>query len=88
VLPAQYGTHAVLTTNMLPGYLQSNGIPYSDDATLRELYDVVTLPDNSQWLIVTTVIEDPKFLSTPFVTSTQFKREVGAERKWRPTTCT
>ena len=33
-------------------------------------------------------VEDPKFLVQPFVTSTQFKREVGAERKWRPTTCT
>jgi hypothetical protein len=72
---------------MLPAYLQSNGVPYSDDATLREFYDVVTLPDKTQWLIVTSIVEDPKFLSAPFVTSTQFKREVGAERKWRPTTC-
>ncbi|HXS89698.1 MAG TPA: hypothetical protein VN705_10145 [Steroidobacteraceae bacterium] len=88
VLPAQRGTLAVLTTNMLPAYLQSNGVPYSDDATLREFYDLVTLPDKTQWLIVTSIVEDPKFLSAPFVTSTQFKREVGAERKWRPTTCT
>jgi len=88
VQPGQRGTLAVLTTNMLPGYLQSNGVPYSDDATLREFYDLVTLPDKTQWLIVTSIVEDPKFLVQPFVTSTQFKREVGAERKWRPTTCT
>jgi hypothetical protein len=88
VQPGQRGTLAVLTTNMLPGYLQSNGVPYSDDATLREFYDLVTLPDKTQRLIVTSIVEDPKFLVQPFVTSTQFKREVGAERKWRPTTCT
>jgi len=87
VQPGQRGTLAVLTTNMLPGYLQSNGVPYSDDATLREFYHLVTLPDKTQWLIVTSIVEDPKFLVQPFVTSTQFKREVGAERKWRPTTC-
>jgi hypothetical protein len=87
VLPNQHGSLAVLTTNMLPGYLQTNGIPYSDDTTLKEFFDLITLPDNSQWLIVTSVIEDPKYLRVPFVTSTQFKKEVGAEKKWRPTGC-
>jgi hypothetical protein len=88
VMPAQKGSLSVLTTNMLPGYLQSNGIPYSDDTVLKEFFNVVTLPDNSQWLIVTSIVEDPKYLRMPWVISTQFKREVGAERKWRPTTCT
>ena len=71
-----------------PGYLQSNGIPYSDDTVLKEFFNVVTLPDNSQWLIVTSIVEDPKYLRMPWVISTQFKKEVGADRKWRPTTCT
>jgi hypothetical protein len=88
VQPNQHGSLAVLTTNMLPGYLQTNGIPYSEDTTLKEFFDLITLPDNSQWLIVTSVIEDPKYLRVPFVTSTQFKRETGAEKKWRPTSCT
>jgi hypothetical protein len=88
VMPAQKGSLSVLTTNMLPGYLQSNGIPYSDDTVLKEHFNVITLPDNSQWLIVTSIVEDPKYLSTPWVISTQFKKEVGADKKWRPTTCT
>jgi hypothetical protein len=88
VQPAQHGSLAVLTTNMSPGYLQSNGIPYSDDTVLREFFDLITLPDKTQWLIVTSIVEDSKYLSVPWVISTQFKREVGAEKKWRPTTCT
>jgi hypothetical protein len=87
IQPNQQGSLAVLTTHMTDGYLQSNGIPYSSGAEMREFFNVVTLPDNSEWLIVTSVIDDPKYLATPFVTSTQFKRERGAEAKWRPTTC-
>jgi hypothetical protein len=55
---------------------------------LKEFFNVVTLPDSSQWLIVTSIVEDPKYLRMPWVISTQFKKEVGADRKWRPTTCT
>jgi hypothetical protein len=87
ILPNQHGSLTAITTHMLEGYLQSNGVPYSADAVLREHFDLVTLPDNSDWLIVTSIVDDPKYLATPWVTSTQFRREKGADAKWRPTTC-
>jgi hypothetical protein len=35
---------------------------------------------------VTTVVEDPQYLTGPFVTSTNFKKEPD-ESKWSPTGC-
>ena len=37
-------------------------------------------------LTVLTIVQDPKYLSQPFVTSTHFKREPDAS-KWMPTPC-
>lgn len=80
------GSLAVLTRNMLPGYLQSNGVPYSADSILKEFYDLVEMPDGTQYLIVTSIVEDPTYLSQPWVTSTQFKREPDGS-KWDPSGC-
>jgi hypothetical protein len=35
---------------------------------------------------VTTIVEDPQYLTTPFVTSTNFKKQSDAAG-WSPTTC-
>jgi hypothetical protein len=83
---AHGGSLAVVTTRMLPGYLQANGVPYSGEAILREFYDLITLPSGAPMLVVTSVVEDPAFLMQPWVTSTQFKREPDAS-KWDPSTC-
>jgi hypothetical protein len=80
------GSLAVITTHLRPGYLQSNGVPYSKDAVLKEFFDLIALPDGVQWLVVTTIVEDPQYLTQPWVTSTQFKREPDG-KKWDPSTC-
>jgi len=36
---------------------------------------------------VTTIVDDPKYLQQPFITSTDFKQEPDGA-KWRPTPCT
>ena len=38
------------------------------------------------WLLVTTIVDDPKYLSQPFYTSTHFKLEPDASR-FAPTAC-
>jgi hypothetical protein len=38
-------------------------------------------------LIVTTVVEDPRYLQRSFVISSQFKKEPDGS-KWNPTPCT
>lgn len=80
------GSLAVVTTNLVPGYIRPNGVPYSDKTTLKEYIDTFTLPEDGSWLIVTTVINDPEYLTQEFVLSTQFKKETDAS-KWSPRPC-
>lgn len=76
----------VVTTNLKSGYLRKNGVPYSDKAVVREFFDLSTEPDGSTWFVVTTIVEDPAYLSEPFVTSSNFKKERDAA-KFEPTPC-
>jgi hypothetical protein len=84
--PGRYGSLHVVTTRMKPGYLRKNGVPYSGNAVVTEDYDFRTEDDGTQWFTVTTVVEDPEYLSAPFVTSTDFRKEPDGS-KWRPAPC-
>lgn len=76
----------VTTTNMLPGYLRRNGVPYSDKATLTEYYDVFQEPDGEQWFVVTTVVDDPIYLDYPLMLNAQFKKQADSSG-WDPMPC-
>jgi hypothetical protein len=80
------GSLRVVTVNMRAGYLRKNGVPYSERATVTEHFDVAPLPDGGELLLVTTVVEDPVYLTAPYVTSPHFKKE-GDGSKWDPTPC-
>lgn len=81
------GSLFVITTHLSGGLLLGNGVPYSEDATLTEHFDELTDPDGNQWLIVTSIVDDPKYLNAPYVTSTNFKREVDGAVRWRLMNC-
>jgi hypothetical protein len=76
----------VVTTHLLPGYLRKNGVPYGSRTVLREYFDLSTEPNGDTWFVVTTIVEDPDNLTTPFVTSSNFKKQAG-ETGWNPTAC-
>ena len=80
------GSLKVVTTKMRPGYLRKNGVPYSENATVTEYFDVAPHPNGGQLLIVTTVVDDPRYLTQPFIVSSHFKKEADAS-KWDPTPC-
>jgi hypothetical protein len=80
------GLLKVVTTNMLPGYLRKNGVPYSDKAVLTEYFNRLDGAENDGYLVVTAVLEDPTLLTQPFVRSYQFKRQAEASG-WDPTPC-
>jgi hypothetical protein len=80
------GNLKVVTTNLTGGWLRKNGVPYSDQATVIEYFDRFPAPGNSEWLVVTTAVTDPKYLTQEFVTSTHFRREPDGS-KWDPTAC-
>jgi len=85
--PAASGSLTVVTTNVRAGYLRRNGVPYSEDAWVTEYFDLSPLPGNGQLLIVTTVVEDPRYLRQPYILSSHFKKEADGS-KWDPTPCT
>lgn len=80
------GALKVVTTHMRAGYLRKNGVPYSENTVLTEYYNVTKEPNGDEWLIVTTIVEDPKYLTQRFITSTHFRKEPG-DSKWNPTPC-
>jgi len=81
------GSLKVVTTNLRPGYLRRNGVPYGADAVLTEHWDLFTDPSGDQWIGITRIMEDPKFLREPWVTVLNFKKEHDGA-KWEPTPCT
>jgi hypothetical protein len=85
--PPRGGSLRVITTNMRPGYLRKNGVPYSANARLTEYINRTNEPNGDAWLIVTTIVEDPQNLTARFVTSSHFKK-VADGSAWSPTPCT
>jgi hypothetical protein len=83
--PRAGGALKVTTTKLRAGYLRKNGVPYSEDVVLTEYFDRLS-EDDTEWLIVKTIVNDPKYLSQDFVTSTHFKLEPDAA-KWMPQPC-
>jgi hypothetical protein len=83
---ARTGNLKVVTTHLLPGYLRRNGVPYSANTVLTEYYDRISAPDGDEWLVVSTEVRDPQYLSSPFITSTHFKRQADA-KGWMPEAC-
>jgi hypothetical protein len=84
--PPMFGNLKVVTTNMRPGYLRKNGVPYSADAVLTEYWDLFTRPNGERWIVITSVVHDPANLQTDWITSLNFKKEADGA-KWDPTPC-
>ena len=76
----------VVTTNLRPGWLRANGVPYSAQAVVTEHFMRFAVPEAGEWLTVRTVIDDPTYLVQSFMTSTNFKREADGS-KWNPKAC-
>jgi hypothetical protein len=85
--PPRGGSLFVATSNFREGYLRKNGVPYSANATITEYFDKVgPEPNGDIILLVRTVVDDPKYLQVPFITSTHFKLEKDGS-KWNPSPC-
>lgn len=80
------GSLRVITTNLRPGYLRKNGVPYSANARVTEYINRTSEANGDSWLIVTTAVEDPQNLTSRFVTSSHFKK-VPDGSAWSPTPC-
>ncbi|MGB7219823.1 MAG: hypothetical protein WBD07_13575 [Vicinamibacterales bacterium] len=82
----RFGNLKVVTTHMRPGYLRKNGVPYSADAVLTEYWDLYRETNGDQYIVITTYVDDPKYLQQTYVTSPNFQKESDGS-KWDPTPC-
>jgi hypothetical protein len=80
------GTLRVVTTNLLPGYIRKNGVPHSEHAILTEYINRLTGQQGDVYLSLTAMVEDPTYLTQPFVRTYTFKKLPDASG-WDPTPC-
>ena len=80
------GSLRVVTTNLRPGYIRKNGVPYGANARVTEHFNRLDEANGDVWLVVTTLIEDPQYLTTRYQVSSHFKKV--AEAAWNPGPCT
>jgi hypothetical protein len=76
----------VVTTNLKPGYLRKNGVPYSAKTSVTEYFERFSEPDGDDHLMVMTIVSDPEYLAVPFVVTSDFRKEPDGS-KWDPTPC-
>jgi hypothetical protein len=77
----------VVTSNLTPGYLRKNGVPYGERAKVTEYFNRTPATYGVTYLIVTTIVEDPDYLFGPFVTSSHFRRLPDTGNGWSPEPC-
>jgi hypothetical protein len=82
----RFGSLRVITTSARPGYIRKNGVPYSANARVTEHFIRTDEPNGDSWLLVTTLIEDPQYLTSRFQVSSHFKK-VADGSGWNPTPC-
>jgi hypothetical protein len=80
------GALRVVTTQLKPGYYWKNGMPYTANATLKENFFLLNLPDGSTWMTLTQMANDPEYLTQPYVVNYHFKKLPDGS-KWNPTPC-
>jgi hypothetical protein len=76
----------VETSNLLPGYLQYNGVPYDSKLQMVEYFDVITEPGGEIWLIDDAVLTDPGILVRSHKRSTHLRKQAN-DRGWDPQPC-
>ena len=74
------------TTNLLPGYLQYNGVPFSANVKMVEYFDVITEPGGEIWLIDDAIITDPAYLIRNVKRSTHLRKQADGTG-WDPSPC-
>ena len=80
------GSMKAVTTQLRPGYLRKNGVPYSASTVFTEYWDLHTEANGDQYLVDTNTVEDPVYLQAPWVTAIHFKKEPDGA-KWDPSPC-
>jgi hypothetical protein len=81
------GNLKIETRKMRPGYLQKNGVPYGANAVLTEYFSRTIEANGDSWLILTSIVDDPQYLTGPFIRSTHYKRLPDNNIAWEAEPC-
>jgi hypothetical protein len=82
----RFGAMKSVTTNLRPGYLRKNGVPYSEKTVFTEYWDLHTESNGDKYIVVTNTVDDPTYLQLPWITALHFKKESDGG-KWNPEPC-
>ena len=80
------GSLKVVTTGLKAGYYWKNGMPYTANAKMTEYFRVHDLPNSGQWIVLSSIVEDPQYLNQPYVVTYHFKKLPDGS-KWKPSPC-
>jgi hypothetical protein len=80
------GALHVVTAHLTPGYYWKNGVPYTANAVLTENFFLLDLPDGNTWMTLTQRVDDPDYLTEPYVVNYHFKKLPDGS-SWNPTPC-
>ena len=83
---ARRGSMKSVTTQLRPGYLRKNGVPYSASTVFTEYWDLQIETNGDQYLVDTNIVNDPVYLQSPWITAIHFKKEPNGS-KWDPSPC-
>jgi hypothetical protein len=81
-----FGQLRVVTSHLRPGYLRKNGVPYGSGAVLTEYVQHLRDDDGSEYLAITSMLDDAQYLQQPWVRTNQYRKQTDA-RGWNPTPC-
>ena len=80
------GQLRVVTNHLRAGYLRKNGVPYSPDAVITEYFIRLVDRRSQEYLAVTMIVDDPRYLQQPYIKTYEFKKQNDASG-WNPTPC-
>ncbi|HTT04718.1 MAG TPA: hypothetical protein VMF64_05465 [Steroidobacteraceae bacterium] len=80
------GALKVTTSNLKAGYLRKNGVPYSEKTEVMEYFDPVQESNGDGLMVVTSLVNDPVYLFSPFDTTNNFQK-LSSAVGWKPSAC-
>ena len=83
---ARRGSLKTVTTQLRPGYVRKNGVPYSDKTVFTEYWDLQPGTNGDQYLVNTNIVEDPTYFQSPWITAIHYRKERDGS-KFDPTPC-
>ena len=80
------GSLKVVTTNLRPATCARTASLTAHGTVLTEYFTRTNEANGDSWLLLTSIVEDPQYLASDFLTSDHYKKEADGS-KWNPSPC-